>query len=202
MILTYCEGSLVAALLGEVFFMTSVDLLYIHSMAWSEALAIAFGNLGLFLLTRYGVRKAKILLYLAAGSLGIAALVRYAGVSYGIAAVLWLSVMASQKKFSSRDMGMAVALSLGPLVLWLIRNHVLSGAVMDRPLSYHPDSLLAGLRQMCGTLSSWIVPDSVVAQCPFIGPIAILLILWPWRSDPMESENRDNPMLQYYFLGA
>jgi len=78
---------------GSFIMLSSVDMLNIHSMAWSEPVFIMFGLLGLFLLALHLENPRSLLLIASSGGIALAFLARYTGVAFvatGMAGVFLL----------------------------------------------------------------------------------------------------------------
>src|SRR5207302_1129290 len=88
----------VGALMGGLFLATSVDFLWVHTMAWSEPLCLFFGFLGAWFLTRFLRDKQRGLLIWSGACMAMAALTRYIGVAFGLGALVVLSHRAWKKK--------------------------------------------------------------------------------------------------------
>lgn len=146
----------IAALIAALLVLVSRDTVLLHAMAWSEPLAIVLGTLGLVLVADHIESGRRPPLALAAGALGLAAVTRYAAVSYALAAVagLWWLDRATPPR---RRMLKAVALALaaaGPLVIWWRSTGARLG-LGDRTLNFHALGRW-DVTKAAGTLSAWI----------------------------------------------
>src|SRR5262249_37373084 len=109
-------------LIGSWFMLTSVDMLAIHTMAWSEPSFLFFSLLGLFVLAVYLEKPRGWQLLLAAGLCAVSWFVRYIGgallVTGVIAILLW-----DRRTWSLRLRAALLfsILTLAPIVLWQIR---------------------------------------------------------------------------------
>ena len=148
-------------LLGAWLTLTSVDLLTIHSMAWSEPLFIVLSLVALALMAAYAQRQSCSLLLAAAAATAAATLTRYAGLSL-VATGVTVAALLTRAKLArrvARCAMFAVPASV-PFLCWMIRNALVAGKTTGRTLRYHPMTLLdvqIGLK----TVSLWFLPHWV-----------------------------------------
>ena len=143
-------GGLLAALLAVL----SPDLLYVHSMLWSEPLFLCVSLLAMLFLAQYLERPRISTLLTAATFVALACLTRYIGVALimaGGATILWLGADPSKRL---RDAAIFSLLAALPLSLWLLHNALLTGLPVDRALAAHP-RMMAHLVRGISTISSW-----------------------------------------------
>ncbi|MCK4421845.1 hypothetical protein KAW18_11900 [candidate division WOR-3 bacterium] len=156
------HNSIYAAILGSFLIMTSVDMIYIHSMAWSESSFIFFCFLGIFLLNEYLKGQKPLFLVASSGAIALAFLDRYSGAALiptGIVGILFLQDRTRVGKI--RDSIIFLALTCLPMVFWLIRNLIFASSATERQLCFHPVTshhLLSALF----TISKWLFPESTL----------------------------------------
>jgi len=92
-IYVFTRRSLLTAALGEVVALSSVDLLFIHSWAWSEPLFILLGLVGLILLAAYLSKPRGWMLIVSAAALSAAFLTRYTGFALVLSALAALMLL-------------------------------------------------------------------------------------------------------------
>lgn len=153
-------GSTKSSFLGAFLAATSLGLIEIHSAAWSEPLFL-FLALGGLLLTAAALEKNdRRALVAGALALGGAWLTRYVGFALAASAVLG-HIFIARKPLGRRLAGAAAAAVLGalPMGLWLLRNLLVAGRPVDRPLEFTPPPLdrLRALIQIAG---SWLFPGT------------------------------------------
>jgi hypothetical protein len=119
-----------------------------------------FGFLGLLLFGRFLEQERKGPLIACACSVALAALTRYAGIAFGIAALASLVLQARQER-KPRWMMPAIfaAVCFCPIGFWLLRNHFLAGNAINRPLLFHPVLLKDGWPQLIEVLASWVFQE-------------------------------------------
>ena len=171
----YTRHRLLATTAAFLAFFSS-DMLVAHSMAWSEPLFIFLTLITVFLLTKYMESQGILYLLTAslAASLGI--LCRYVGVSWVVAGAV-ISLLGRNRPVSQKlkHLGMFLACSLFLTAPWFLRNLLVFGGAMDRPIVFHPVSLptlLNGLH----TVGKWLLP-AIVSGPVFGGGIIIGLML-------------------------
>lgn len=173
--------ALLPAALASLLMLVSVDMLYVHAMAWTEPSFIFFGLLGLAMVARYLEKPGWPVLLLAGASLGAAFLDRYAGASSVGAAVvallLWSRRGAPRKLL---DAGMLAFIAATPMAVWLARNLATTGDATSRAFGFRP--LLAGqVPLILDVLAGWLAPT----EAPLAVRIGVLvlgagLIAWVW----------------------
>jgi hypothetical protein len=151
---------------------SSLDLLTVHAMVWSEPLFLALGLAGLCLLGAHLQRPGWLTLVGSATAIALASLVRFPGVAlvFAGAVALLLRPGASLRR---RLVPAAVFSCLAgvPLAIQLALNAQATGQPADRPVALH---LLFDWRARTGlvSLASWILPG---ASCclSHVGIVAI-----------------------------
>jgi len=140
---------------------TSVVVLGIHLMAWSEPLFIFLGYLGLYLLINYLKEKNKLLFYIAAVLLSLAFLTRYAGLTFIISctlAILFLNDERIRKRII--DAAILMALSCIPTGIWILRTIYVRGVQSFRSFIFHP-VLLINVKTTISNISKWLLPEVI-----------------------------------------
>jgi len=165
------------AVLGSLLVLTSVDLLHVHSMIWTEPLFIFLGLLGLLLIAEYAERQRLGLLLASAAIIALAVLTRYAGVSLIITAILiilFFTKRALSKKL--RDALLFAGIACLPLALWIIRNVIVAGTSTGRTVRLHSISL-HHFRNGLDTFSLWLLPEWVPLNVRAIALIVIVVAM-------------------------
>ena len=147
---------------GSFFALTSLVMLELHAMVWSEAVFIFFGFLGLFLLTLFLDGRRNYLLFLFSSvALGLAFLTKYSGVSFVAGGVL-ATFLLSQRRFVRKIVDCLVLGSIGcfPMSLWVLRNHQVVGRPIELSWNFEP-YVLGHVRQLFAYLSMWLLPAGV-----------------------------------------
>lgn len=159
-------------LAAAFFTLIAPPLFALHSMAWTEALFLFLGFAGFAFLSAFLQRATWSLLLLAAVSLGLALLTRYAGVALvgtAVAALLFLPTHPWRARFSHAFLFALVATL--PFLLWLLRSR--SGGDSIRAFSFHPASR-AQIQQGLNTIVGWfLIPDTL----PTLLKLALLSLL-------------------------
>lgn len=156
----YTCNSTYVPLLGSFLTLTSASMLDVHTMAHSEPLFLFFTISGLYLLAVYIENKKMARLLASAGAFSIAFLSRYIGgalVLTGTIVILSLSRNSHRKRIV--DSVIFIAVSIFPMVFFIIRNFHVSGQATSRSLAFHPITL-NHLHAMMITFSSWLLPGS------------------------------------------
>jgi len=155
----YRDTAFWPAIFGSLLFLTSVLTLEIYAMAWSEPLYISLGLAGLYFLDNY-IKEPKVYpLIIAALLTGAAVLTRYVGVAMIV--TLCLSVLIFSKQALLRrfiDCLIAGLVSSLPLLLWVIRNRVVSGHISTVESQIH---LITARHILDGiySVSLWLLPE-------------------------------------------
>ncbi len=162
------------SLLGSFFMLISVDMLRIHSMAWTEPLFIFFGLMGLFLLTKYIVTPKLLLLIASSSLMAAASLVRYAGFALLITGIVVI-LLFIRKSFIRKIFTTFIWSIIGflPLALWVVRNLYVAGNTTGtgRQMIFHPITL-RHVGYALETLAGWISPEGI----PVISRVILLIV--------------------------
>ncbi len=156
--------SLLVSLAGTFLTLTSLVILEVHAMVWSEPPFLFFGFLGLFELALYLQGKRGPFFFFSAGAfLALAFLAKYSGVSF-VAAALAGILLLERKSFSKRlaEVFMMGIVSCLPIALWLVRNRLAAGKSTELMWYFEP-YLNVTLRKLLAYPSAWLLPESVPA---------------------------------------
>lgn len=167
----YSEKSIPIGVATGLLTLTSFDVLYIHSMAWTEPLCFFCGFLGLCLLTQYLVDHQTGFLIGSALSIALAILTRYAAIAFWIAGVLGILLL-SRKQLQNR-IGHALIFSLIsilPLRMWTVLKLHLGNTLSDRMVAYHPSLLKNQFATGMSTMSIWLLQGEYDQLGRIIGP--------------------------------
>ena len=179
--------SFAASVSASSLVLSAFPMVQIHSTALTEPLCLFLGFLGLHLLTLYLNGSKRSLLYLSALSIGLSCLTRYAGVVFvltGATALLWLG--ASNWKSKLTRANLFCALSVLPLLTWLIRNSLSAGNAVNRTFAVH----LPGTKDLGTALDAlclWFFPVTLFGETVWARLIILLVIigvLW-WSAKKM-----------------
>ena len=142
MLVRSATRSSTAGFTAAVFLAISPAIFTIYSAALSEPLFLFLSYLGLGLLAAHLRSGHWSTLVLAAASIALALLARYAGLPLVATGVLTL-LLFGRRSFLDRVARSVCfgAVSLLPLVLWFVRNDAETGFTTGRSMSWHPLSL-------------------------------------------------------------
>ncbi len=173
------NGSIMASVFGALFMTSSLSMLDIHTMAWSETLFLLLTLAGFFVLAEYLANPENFaLLVISSLFIGAACLTRYIGVSVVVAAslsvLLLLNGKISQKVKCACIYG---AVSILPILLWLSRNRLITGKLTDRTAQYHPIDLNR-IEQGITTVAEWLLlPENLSSFARNISVIIFICLL-------------------------
>jgi hypothetical protein len=158
------KGSRYSGLVGAFIFLVSVNILTIHTWAWSEALFLFLGLSGYYFCARYLEDQKKLNYVLSVGLLAGATLTRYLGVAFlvGASVGLFFFIDTTLKKRVHRT-GLFLFLGLSPVVLWMVRNLLIAGSTASRSINYRGVSI----RDFINTLhvmTLWFIPGRFVGE--------------------------------------
>jgi hypothetical protein len=143
---------------GSLLMLTSVDMLYIHSMAWSEPTFIFFALLGMLLLEEYFEHRRWRVLVAASGAMALAFFTRYVGVVLVATGIVGIMLRTRESWLRKTTEGAVFALVSCSLIgLWSIRNLLVIGHMTDRTMAIHPitaDQITPALE----TFRRWVLP--------------------------------------------
>jgi 4-amino-4-deoxy-L-arabinose transferase-like glycosyltransferase len=149
---------------GAFLLLTSPDVILTHAIVLTEPLFLlpAFGGLLLFAWARS--RGSVAWLLLAALVIGVACLIRYPGVVLIAAAGAELLLFDDRRlRVRLRDAVVFSALASVPLLIWFLRNMLVSGNAANRELLVHPITL-SHIQSLIFTISTWLLPQTPYFQ--------------------------------------
>jgi 4-amino-4-deoxy-L-arabinose transferase-like glycosyltransferase len=173
------RGSLAATAAGLLFLLTSGHFLLFHVMTLSEAPFLFFCLAGLVVINEYLYRKKLSILVAVSIIIGLACMTRYIGIILiGVIGLSILLLEESSWKKKVISISIVATIFILPIILWIIRNLMVSGMLVNRRITYHPIKI----RQIEGavvTISKWfcIPVDTNIAIKVIILAIAILLVV-------------------------
>lgn len=204
------RGSLCLSLFGAVLMATSVDMLVVHSFAFSEPPFITLGALGLYLLAAYIERRRRWLLVGAAGAVACAFLTRYPGAALIATGALGLLLLGERPlKARAADALAFTAIASTPMALWLAWNTLAAGRPTDRTLALHPITV-RHIKDGVLTLAGWLVPRTAIPATAFAALIAVgelllvgllaLAVLLRRRTSGMDDDQASLPVTAFSLL--
>jgi len=152
-----------AAACAALIYFSSKSILVAHSMAWSEPPFIAFSLAAILSVSLYVCApppRRTWLLLVASGSLGLAVLTRYVGITLLPAVLLGLFLGSSPAKRKLGDSVIVVSAACIPIGIWLLRNSMVAHTPVNRDFAVHP----AGLHHvgsLIRTLVDFVLPGPV-----------------------------------------
>lgn len=157
----YTSGSIWTSLFGSLLMLSSLDMINIHTWAWTEPLFILFVLLGLFLLGAYIENPQPLLLIASSSAIALAFLDRYAGIMLvptGMAGLFFFS----RKTYYRRivDLFVFAAISCFPMALWVIRNLYVAGPWEKGKIAFHPITIYH-IKSALRTFATWFLPWKV-----------------------------------------
>ncbi len=164
--------SFAATLCSMLLFLSSRDMLAIHTMAWSDPPFILFVLGASILLALYTTNPRLALLVGSALLASLAITTRYVGIT--ILPPMILTVLLLKDKTwrdRIRDCAILVGISVAPLVVWLLRNRLVGDSATSRGFSFHPIGF-SDIKVLTKTLLLFWVPFTANV---YLG-IALLLL--------------------------
>jgi hypothetical protein len=182
-------GTAVLTTLGVL----SVDLVTIHSMAWSEPLLLASTAVAVVYALRYiDERRRADLAYLCL-AVATASGARFIGTAIGVGIAAGLVAHSARLR---RPALLVAGAAVLPTVLWFARNTVVLGEPSERAISWHPPGA-EDLHQAVESLGAWTVGAEPWGLLLLLPAIAVFLAARPLRRS-MQSSAR----LQIALAGA
>jgi hypothetical protein len=160
-------GSTWIPLLGAGFMLTSLDMIKIHTMAWSESSFLALTLLGVYLLAACVERPSGRRLVFASGVVALGWLDRYAGVVLVLTGITALFLW-SHREIKHRirvTLVFAVTASL-PMLIWTLLNPSVRKLALH---TFPAEWIVSGLQ----TIAGWVVPEEIVMEPLARGLIAL-----------------------------
>jgi hypothetical protein len=195
------------SLFGGIFLLFSPILLDVHWMAMSEPAYLVLQLATLAALARYLAEQKKWALVAAAVLAGLAYLTRYVGIALigaGGVALLFLGQRSFRQKL--KDALLFGLISVLPILLWYLRNWLLTGSMTNRAAFFHLPTF-AQIQRGLITLSLWYFPATVPGSVRILlfalgmGALLIVFVGWFRRSNPFSAQafTADRPF-QFVFL--
>jgi 4-amino-4-deoxy-L-arabinose transferase-like glycosyltransferase len=167
-------GSLIATIAGLLFMLTSGLVFHSHVVCLSEVLFVFFILTGLLLIDEYLCRGQVLILVAASIVVGLAGMTRYVGfILLGVVTLCIVLLNKSNLLKRFTHAGIVMAIFITPAILWILRNKMISGGMVNRNIVYHPIKF----RQIEGavsTISSWLF---IPASLPFALKASLVIIM-------------------------
>ncbi|MGA1867795.1 MAG: ArnT family glycosyltransferase [bacterium] len=157
----HTKESMWPSVCGSLLMATSVAMLGIHSMAWTEPLFVFLTLLGFILLALYMENARVPFLVASSFVVGCALITRYPGLTLIITCIIglfFLSAKTIQRKII--DIFIFGSISCTPLLLWVMRNMVREGTATNRSMAFHPLTS-DHINRALSTFSQWLLPRDV-----------------------------------------
>ncbi len=177
--IVYRNTSFWPSIFASLMILTSVDLIQLHAMAYSEPLYFFLGLSGLYSLARYVNNSKTYPLIISALFVSAATLTRYIGVT--LIATLCVGILILGKRGLRQrlvDCFIAGFISSLPLLLFLIRNVLVSGRISY--VGTYQTHLLITARHIKGgldTISLWLLPESISFGLRALTLVAVVLVM-------------------------
>jgi len=150
------SGSLCSILL----FLSSAQMLIIHTMAWSESSFLLFSLSALLLLELHIVRSSIWLLLGSSIFLCLALTTRYIGIALLPPMILvTLFLKEARIKARIRDSFILLTIGISPLAFWVLRNIMVAQSATNRTLAFHPFHF-THIRELADTMYDLWLPIS------------------------------------------
>ena len=155
-------SSSLAVLLGGFILLTSIPILSIYSMAWSEALFVFFALLSFFVLSCFLDQPRFIILIIATLLAGLSFVTRYAGIAVVISGFMGILLFSRKTaKLRVLDAGIFGIIGIMPGFLWIVSQTKAGDSIAGRQLGWHPFGK-PQLFQLLDSISSWfLIPGSI-----------------------------------------
>jgi 4-amino-4-deoxy-L-arabinose transferase-like glycosyltransferase len=173
--------SLIAGLILAALFVTSGDMLQVHTVALSEPLFIFLSLMSLWMFDLYFERHHHWLwLVLCSAFVGAAYLTRYAGLALVATFVAALLILHTTWRKRLVSMGIFLTGILPWILGWALRNRIVAENATNRALAWHPitsDNLRMGLR----VFSDFFIPveswrQELFRQSGIIGAMVAIVL--------------------------
>ncbi|UCD41385.1 MAG: glycosyltransferase family 39 protein [Chloroflexota bacterium] len=150
-------------LFGSTLFAMSAIFAELYSLAMSEALFLPLTLLGFVFLNEYIFRKNWFHLIITSIILGISALTRYVGVVNIFTGIVVVLIINRDLKLFRRTASAFILLfiSIAPILIWTLRNFLLTTSINNRGLGYHP-LVFKNYLNAFHTFFMWYLPEKVV----------------------------------------
>ncbi len=168
--------SLLLIIFSSIIFITSRDMLNVHSIVWSEPLFLFLSLLGFYFLFCFLENNKIYNILISSLSFSLAFLTRTVGISLiatGVFAILFFSKLKIKSKIIYSLL--LVAIGFLPFSIWTLKNEFMFGNTTAEFL-FHPikfDDLIEGIK----TISSWFYLDIFPFKISFILLVLVLIII-------------------------
>jgi len=173
----------VIGVLGSLVFILSPVMLKTHLAAMSEPLFFLMILTSLVSIALYINNPSSFPLVLASVFSALAVLSRYAGTAVPLTGFICLLILKRKPLASKIRPALAfISLSIGPMLLWMGRNYLLTGSASNRTFVFHPIDT-DNIRQILGVIFSWITPDIHSHWLEAVGLTALFVFVfaYAWR---------------------
>ncbi|MBI9046169.1 MAG: glycosyltransferase family 39 protein [Anaerolineaceae bacterium] len=194
------------ALLGTASLLTSIPLVIVFFMAWSEPLFIFFLILYLIAILIYSEKKNIKTLLLLSLSVALACLTRYIGVILvltGIISIFLIQKDNVKNKFSHTFI--FTFASVLPIGIWVGRNFFLSETLFGpRYPSLH--TLFDNIRYTFDTIVSWYLPSRITDSRPILMLLSLIIgflvcMIFVWAKTPITALlKQTRPLIVFILL--
>ena len=189
------QGSTVVALSAAAVVLCAPRVFLAHTKFMSDPLLLPLELLFFYLLVLYAREGSSSALRFAAVVAAVAALARYPGLALGgtgVLVILWLGRAHFPELRTRLIQALTFLLvSFGPVLMWLVWNHMTAGNATNRTIAFHPE-LRYGLYLAVLSVSRWVVPfGSSAMPLRLVIVIALAVVLaWAFRSLWHEPDRR------------
>lgn len=156
------DRALAPAALAGLAVVTSVDMLEVHAMLWSEGLFLFLALVALILLVEYLERPTSTRLLAASVLAGLALFAKYPAAAVVLTGVV--AIAAGRRAPAAtrlRDGAVFLAISVLPTSLWIARNVLLTGDPIGRTIGPKSPGL-QHVRAALVTVGQWLVPEPIL----------------------------------------
>lgn len=172
--------SYVFSMLAGLLILISSTLIMVHSWAMSEALYITFTLAGILAYTTWHKKGTWQCPLYCGLFFGLAAATRYIGISLLLAGgIVFIFEARKNNRFRIHNFILFSIAGVIPLLLWMIRNELVTGQPTNRVFSWH---LMTGSIwvNMLNTVLLWFVPGRFVhgKELYWLGFIILAIISW------------------------
>jgi hypothetical protein len=184
-----------AAGAAGLLFITTMNIVRIHSSVWSEGLFFFLGMSGYILLAYYLENNRRWLLFIASALVGLAILTRYAGLAF-LPPVLLLILFRRgySLRHKLRESGTALLIAILPIAIWMLRNMFIADTATNRTLVFHMIKK-SQMVQFTQTVTQFFIPWNIPSLNPtlfvylFSFVILILVIFVIRKHGKIQSQN-------------
>ena len=167
-------------LFGSTLLAISAIFAELYSLAMSEALFLSLTLLGFVFLNKYFFWNNWLYLIIASIILGVSALTRYVGIVNIFTGMAVVLIINRDLKLYRRIVSAFILLfiSIAPILIWTLRNLLLTNSINNRGIGYHP-LVFKNYLNAFHTFFMWYLPDQVVLgnEKVIVFVITILFVL-------------------------